>query len=61
MPTAYGSTLHRITMASLLKFMVSSVSETWSLTLRLEKKLRGFEKKTHSKIFGPKRDEQTGE
>jgi hypothetical protein len=36
-------------------------SENWSLTLREEHKLRVFENKVPRKIFGPKRDEVTGE
>jgi hypothetical protein len=35
--------------------------ETWSLTLREEHRLRMFENKVLRKIFGPKRDEVTGE
>jgi hypothetical protein len=35
--------------------------ETWSLTLREEHRLRVFEKRVLSRIFGPKRDEMTGE
>ena len=35
--------------------------ETWSLTLREERKLRVFENKELRKIFGAKRDEITGE
>jgi hypothetical protein len=34
---------------------------TWSLTLREEVRLRVFEKKFLRRIFGPKRDEVTGE
>jgi hypothetical protein len=30
--------------------------ETWSLTLRLERKLRVFENRVLRRIFGPKRD-----
>jgi hypothetical protein len=30
--------------------------ETWSLTLREEHKLRGFENRVLRRIFGPKRD-----
>jgi len=33
--------------------------ETWSLTLREEKKLRVFENKMMRRIFGPRRDEVT--
>jgi len=35
--------------------------ETWSLTLREERKLRVFEKVELRRIFGPRRDEVTGE
>ena len=35
--------------------------ETWSLTLREERRLRVFENSVLRRIFGPKRDEVTGE
>ena len=35
--------------------------ETWSLTLREERKLRVFENMVLRKIFGPRKDEVTGE
>ena len=35
--------------------------ETWSLTLREERRLRVFEKRVLRRIFGSKRDEVTGE
>jgi len=35
--------------------------ETWSLTLREERRLRVFENRVLMKVFGPKRDEVTGE
>jgi hypothetical protein len=35
--------------------------ETWSLTLREDHRLRMFENKVLRRIFGPKRDEVTGE
>jgi len=35
--------------------------ETWSLTLREERKLRVFENRVLRKIFGPRRDEVKGE
>ena len=35
--------------------------ETWSLTLREERRLRVFENKVLRKVFGPKRDEVTDE
>jgi len=36
-------------------------SETWSLTLQEERKLRFFENMVLRRIFGPRRDEVTGE
>ena len=35
-------------------------SETWSLTLREERRLRVFENRVLRRVFGPKRDEVTG-
>jgi len=35
--------------------------ETWSLILREEGRLRVFEKRVLRRVFGPKRDEVTGE
>jgi hypothetical protein len=35
--------------------------ESWSLTLREERRLRVFEDRVLRRIFGPKRDEVTGE
>jgi hypothetical protein len=35
--------------------------EPWSLTLREEQRLKVFENRVLRKIFGPKRDEVTGE
>jgi len=35
--------------------------ETWSLTLREERRLRVFETRCFRRIFGPKMDEVTGE
>ena len=35
--------------------------ETWSLTLREERRLKVFEKRVLRRISGPKRDEITGE
>jgi PAS domain-containing protein len=34
---------------------------TWSLTLKEEHRLRVFENRALRRIFGPKRDEETGE
>ena len=41
--------------------VVSYGCETWSLTLREERRLRVFENRVLREIFGPKRDEVTGE
>ena len=35
--------------------------ETWSLTLREERRLRVFENRALRRIFGPRRDEVTGD
>jgi hypothetical protein len=35
--------------------------ETWSLTLREERRFRAFENRVLRRIFGPKRNEVTGE
>jgi hypothetical protein len=35
--------------------------ETWSLTVREERRLRVFENRVLRRVFGPKRDEVTGE
>jgi len=35
--------------------------ETWSLTLREERRLELFENRVLRRIFGPKRDKKTGE
>jgi len=35
--------------------------ETWSVTLREERRLRVFENRVLRRIFGPKRKEETGE
>ena len=35
--------------------------ETWSPTLREERRLRVFENRVFRRVFGPKRDEVTGE
>ena len=41
--------------------VVSYGCETWSLTFRKELRLRVFENRVLRRIFGPKKDEVTGE
>ena len=41
--------------------MVLYGCETWSLTLREEHRLRVFENRVLRRVFGPNRDEVTGE
>ena len=41
--------------------VVSYGCETWSLTLREERRLRVFENRVLRRVFGPQRDEVTGE
>jgi hypothetical protein len=50
----------KIYKAIILSFVLYGC-ETWSLTLREEHRLRAFEKRVLRRIFGPKRDEVTGE
>jgi len=38
-----------------------TLSKTWSLTLREERRMRVFENRVLRRIYGPKRDEVTGE
>ena len=40
---------------------MSDGCETWSLKLREERRLRVFENRVFGRIFGPRRDEVTGE
>jgi len=49
--------IHRI----IILFVVFYGCETWSLTLRKERRLRVFENRVLKRIFTPKRDEVTGE
>ena len=44
-----------------IKIFVLYGCETWSLTLREEHRLRVFENRVSRRVFGPKRDEVTGE
>jgi hypothetical protein len=46
-------------MSGILTGVTLCECETWSLTLREENRLRVFENKVVSRIFGPKRDEVT--
>jgi hypothetical protein len=47
--------------ASIILPVVLYGCETWSVTLREEQRLRVFENRVLRRIFGPKRDEATGE
>jgi hypothetical protein len=49
--------IHRI----IILLAVFHGCETWSLTLRQERRLRVFESRVLRTIFEPKRDEVTGE
>jgi hypothetical protein len=48
-------------MANLLYIMFHDCLETWSLTLKKERRLRVFENRVLGGIFGGKRDGVTGE
>jgi hypothetical protein len=45
----------------IILYVVFYGCETWSLTLREKRRLRAFENRVLRRIFGPKRDEVTGE
>ena len=50
-----------VSITTVLLPVVLYECETWSLTLREERKLRVFENMVLRKIFGPRRDKVTGE
>jgi hypothetical protein len=50
-----------ITQGNIILPVVLYVCETWSLTLREERRLRVFENRVLRRVFGLKRDEVTGE
>jgi hypothetical protein len=50
-----------ITASDILEVIPLTLRETWSVTLREEHRLRVFENRVLRRIFGPKRDEVTGE
>ena len=43
------------------RIIIIIIIENWSLTLREDRKLRVFENMVLRRIFGPRRDEVTGE
>jgi len=59
-----SSLLYKIIKIKICRIIIMLVSwgcQTWLLTLREERRLRVFEKGGLRRIFGPKRDEVTGE
>ena len=54
---ASGASYHSFVLNTITNVML----ETWSLTLREERKLRVFENMVLRRIFGPRRDEVTVE
>jgi len=56
--------LHHLIFHSIYRTVILPVvlygCETWSLTLREERKLRVFENRVLRKTFGPRRDKVTG-
>jgi hypothetical protein len=53
--------LKRYKSPGIIQTVILHGCETWSLTLREEHRLRVLEKRVLRRIFGPKRDEVTGE
>jgi hypothetical protein len=58
-PLPVVSSWHRNKFAWFMKY--NFVCQPWSLTLREEHRLGVFENRVLRKIFGPRRDEVTGE
>ena len=50
-----------LTLATIIRPFVLYGCETWSLRLREERSLRVFKNRVLRRIFGPRRDEVTGE
>ena len=59
--TIYHTVIHVFVCMYIYIFIVLYGCETWSLTLREERRLRVFENRVFRRVFGPKRDEVTGE
>ena len=57
LPKNFKIKIYRI----IILFIILFECETWSLTLREERRLRVFEKRALRGIFGPKSDEVIGE
>jgi hypothetical protein len=53
--------INQLTLWLLYIYRRFKLSETWYLTLREEHRLRVFENRVLRRIFGPKRDEVTGD
>jgi hypothetical protein len=45
---------------TIILLVVLNECETWSLTLREERRLRVFKNRVLRRVFGPKKDEVTG-
>ena len=56
-----SKTLNIKTYRTIILPLVLYGCETWSPTLREERRLRVFENRVLRRVFGPKRDEVTGE
>jgi hypothetical protein len=53
--------IHYSSYRTIILSVVLYGCETWSFTLREERRLRDFENRVLRRIFRPKRDEVTGE
>jgi hypothetical protein len=60
-PQAPGSDVHCSKYSTIIFPVVLYECDTWSLKLREERRLRVFENGVLRRVFGPKRDEVTGE
>jgi hypothetical protein len=61
LPVCYPKNIKIQIYRTIILLVISYGCETWSLTLREENRLKLFENSVLWRIFGPKRDEVTGE
>jgi len=61
LPVCYPKNIKNKIYRTIIVSGVLYECKTWSLKLRVERRLRVFENRVLRRIFGPKRDEVTGE
>jgi hypothetical protein len=61
LPVCYPKNINIKIYRNIISHVVLYGRETWSIMLRVEHRLRVFQNRVQSNIFGPKRDEVRGE